>query len=56
MQGGSSRRVQTAERAFGAGWKIHGTNVYGRFRSQASGNDVIHAKMYVIRLCRRAVS
>ena len=55
MQGGSSRRAQTAERAFGAGWKIHGMNVYGRSRSQASGNDVMHTEMYVIRLRRRAV-
>ena len=51
MQGGS-----TAARAFDAGWKIRGTNVYGRSRSQASGNDVMHAEMYVIRLRRRAVS
>ena len=41
---------------FGAGWKIHGTNVYGSFRSQASGKDVMHAEMYIIRLRRRAVS
>ena len=31
-------------------------NVYGRSHSQASGNDVMHAEMYVIRLRRRAVS
>ena len=36
--------------AFDTGWKIRGTNVYGRSRSQASGNDVIHVEMYVIRL------
>ena len=33
-----------------------GANVYGRSRSQASGNDVMHAEMYIIRLRRRAVS
>ena len=47
MRGDSSRR------AFGVGWKIH---VYSRPRSQASGNNVMHAEMYVIRLHRRAVS
>ena len=43
-------------RVFGASWKIHGTNVYGRSRSQVSGNDVMHDEMYIIRLRRRAVS
>ena len=41
---------------FGVGCKIHCTNVYGRSRSQASRNDVMHAEMYVIRLRRRVVS
>ena len=44
------------ERAFGAGWTIHGTNVYGTSHSQASGNNVMHAEMYVIGLRRRAMS
>ena len=40
------------------GWKIYGTNVYSRSRSQVSRNDVMHAEMYVMRLlggpCRSA--
>ena len=50
MQGGSTRRVLTAARAFNAGWKIHCTNVqcvYGGSCSQVSGNDVMHAEMYM---------
>ena len=37
----------------GAGWKTHGTNGIRKFCSQAPGNDVIHAEMYII---RRAMS
>ena len=42
-----SRRV---ERAFGAGWKIHGTNSIQQSRSLASGNDTLYAKNVQIRL------
>ena len=45
---GSSRRAWRAELAFGVGWKIHGINIYGRSRSQASGYDVIHAEMQIV--------
>ena len=31
-------------------------NIYNRSHSQASGNDVMHAEMYIIRMRRRAVS
>ena len=50
MWGGSSRRVQRAERV---GWKIHGMNDYGSLIPRHLG---MHAEIYVIRLHRRAVS
>ena len=43
---------------FGTGWKIHGTNVYGRSRSQASGNNVhvVVVRCSAVAPCRSARS
>ena len=53
MQRGSSRRVQSVERAIGAGWKVAVVSFL-----DTDKNNAVHAEAYVIRwcTCRRAVS